>query len=106
MPEAARGNLIDTVQSPDGSGDCCQSPSTQYTLECSSKVFVEGYGIVRQGDAMQTHNYDGPCCNPHSPTLTVGSSKVFIEGKQAARKGDSFDGTHMISSGSSKIFIG
>jgi uncharacterized Zn-binding protein involved in type VI secretion len=106
MAEVARGNSIDSVQSPDGTGHCCKNPTIQSTDECSSKVFIEGHGVVRQGDAMIVHNYDGPCCNPHAPTVIIGSSKVFVEGKQVARKGDSYGGDHTIISGSSKVSIG
>lgn len=106
MPEVARGNLQDAVNSPDGSGVCCVDPTTQHTDQCSSKVFIEGHGIVCEGDAMQVHNYPGPCCNPHSPVLTSFSSKVFVNGKGIGRKGDSYGGDHVIATGSGKMYAG
>lgn len=102
----ARGNQQDLVNSPDGSGECCAFPSIQRTDQCSSKVFVAGFGVVRLGDAMQVHNFDGPCCNPHAPVLSSASSKVFVEGRGVGRKGDAYGGDHVIQTGVSRIFIG
>lgn len=106
MAEVARKDQKDTVDSPDGSGVCCASPSTQYTDKGSENVLCNGIGVVREGDSMITHNYDGPCCNPHSPVLSSYSTTVFINGKGVGRKGDMYGGNHMISSGSSNVFIG
>lgn len=105
MPAAARGNSIDTVASPDGTGVCCALPSTQSTDVCSSTVFYNNIGAVRQHDAMIVHLFDGPCCNPHAPTLPSASPNVFIENKQAGRLGDAYGGDHPISSGSPDVFI-
>lgn len=104
--EVARMNGVDTVASPDGSGNCCGSPSTQMTNQGSSDVMINGIGVVRLGDAMNVHPYAGPCCNPHSPILTSGSSTVFVNGKPIGRKGDPYGGDHIISSGSSTVFCG
>lgn len=107
MPEVARGDMVDTVDSPDGTGDCCREPTVQQTNICSEKVFIEGKGVVRLGDAMVTHNYPGPpCCEPHAPVLSKGSQKVFVEGKSIGRKGDPYGSDHIISSGSSKVSAG
>lgn len=106
MPEVARKDQTDTVQSPDGSGACCADPSVQYTDEGSDNVFVNGIGVVREGDKMIIHDFDGPCCNPHQPVLDSYSSSVFINGKRVGRKGDTYGGDHVISSGSSSVFIG
>jgi uncharacterized Zn-binding protein involved in type VI secretion len=106
MPEAARGNGVDTVASPDGSGFCCGSPSTQRTAACSPNVFANSIGIVRQGDPMVVHPFPGPCCTPHAPVLSTFSGTVYINGKKAGRKGDAYGGDHITSSGSSTVFIG
>lgn len=106
MPEAARKDHIDDVQSPDGVGECCAFPSVQKTDEGSDSVFVNGIGIVRENDKMIVHNYPGPCCNPHQPVLDSFSSSVFINGKRAGRKGDTYGGDHVITTGSSNVFIG
>lgn len=106
MPDIALGNGQSLVASPDGSGDCCSFPTTQSSNICSTKVFIGGYGVVRQGDAMITHNYNGPCCNPHAPTLSSFSSKVFVEGRGIGRVGDAYGGNHIILTGSSKASSG
>ena len=85
---------------------CCVDPSTQYTDEGSGDVFVNGIGVVREGDAMITHNYPGPCCDPHAPTLSTYSYKVFVNGKGIGRKDDVYGGDHTISSGSEDVFAG
>ena len=105
MPAVARKDSKDTVASPDGSGVCCGSPSTQSTDEGSSNVFINGIGAVREADAMITHNYAGPCCNPHAPKLSSFSSTVFVNGKGIGRLGDDYS-SHVISSGSSNVFAG
>lgn len=106
MPAAARKDSVDTVASPDGSGICCVSPSTQSTDKGSGNVFYNGVGAVRKDDPMIVHDYPGPCCNPHAPILSTYSSTVFINGKNAGRKGDAYGGDHIISSGSPDVFIG
>ena len=103
MPGIARKGGTDSVASPDGSGDNCNSPTTQATNAGSSDVFINGIGAVRQDDAMKTHN--GPGCSPHSPTLSTYSGSVFINGKGVGRTGDRY-GSHIISSGSTNVFAG
>lgn len=101
MAELVVGNGIDQVQSPDGIGPQCASPTIQYTDECSSKVTIGGYGIVCAGDKMSSHN--GPGCSTHQPGLSSYSSKVTIGGKGVARKGDVYGGDHIIITGSAKV---
>lgn len=102
--EAARADRVDRVDSPDGTGDGCRYPTTQYTDEGSPNVFIGDHPAVRLGDKMSEHN--GPGCNPHAPALSVASTTVFINGKGAGRKGDFYGGTHEIVTGSSTVFIG
>lgn len=113
MPEAARGNSTETVDTvhpavgdlnPDDGIACDAAPTTTSTNACSAKVFVEGIGVVRQDDAVSSHTF--PSCATHSPGLTSFSSKVKIEGKGAGRKGDSYGCGAIITSGSSKVLIG
>jgi uncharacterized Zn-binding protein involved in type VI secretion len=103
MPEIARKSGTDSVASPDGSGSKCKSPSTSATNVGSSNVFVEGVGVVREGDTMASH--PGPGCSPHAPALSTFSGTVFANNKKIGRKGDAYDG-HTITSGSSKVFAG
>jgi uncharacterized Zn-binding protein involved in type VI secretion len=101
----ARMSSTDTVASPDGSGTCCASPTTQSTDQGSSNVRVNGIGVVRINDAMITHLYPGSCCNPHAPVLTTSSSTVRVNGKGLGRKNDLYV-DHQISSGSPNVFCG
>lgn len=104
MPAAARGNGEDSVISKTGAGDECKKPMGTLTDECSIKVFVEGTGVVREGDQVAPHNKAG--CSNDSSTLSSFSYKVFIEGKGAGRIGDQYSGDNTITSGSSKVFMG
>lgn len=104
MPAASRGDGVDAVVSKTGVGDECRNPTMTSTDECSSSVFVEGTGIVRQGDQVAPHNKGG--CSTDTATLSSYSSKVFANGKGVARIGDQYGGDNTITSGSSKVFIG
>lgn len=104
MPEAARGDGVDTVASLTGSGTNCAFPLTTATDVCSSTVFANGTGIARQGDKVASHPAAG--CGPDNSVLTTFSSSVFIEGKGAGRKGDQYTGDNTITSGSANVFIG
>ena len=97
MPAIARGNETDTVASPDGTGPHCVLPTIQATEQCSGNVFINGIGIVREGDMMKHH--PGPGCGDHAPTLTSFSSTVKVNGKGVGRVGDAYSG-HIITSGS------
>lgn len=100
MPEAARGSGQDTVRTNHG----CDAFTV--TDECSAKVFVEGYGVVRKGDLTAEHLYDvGDACLPHRVPLTTYSSKIFGDGLELGRLGDDYTGEDLIT-GSSKVFFG
>ena len=116
MPEAARGDAtetVDTVQTATGDvtvGDgsvCDKDPINTSTDACSAKVFAQGVGIVRFGDAVTNHPQGEGTCANHSPvpTLNTGSSKVFIETKKAGRKGDTYSCSAEIITGSAKVFL-
>lgn len=104
MPAAARGDGTESVFSKTGTGDECNDPMTTSTNLCSDKVFVEGIGVVRQGDRVASHPKSG--CSTDTSVLTTFSSKVFIEGKGAGRIGDQYTGDNTITSGSAKVFFG
>lgn len=104
MPAAARGDQTDKVISKTGNGDECRKPRMTFTDECSDKVFVEGTGVVREGDQVRPHNKGG--CSNDDSVLTSFSSKVFIQGKGAGRVGDQYTSDNTIVEGSSKVFFG
>lgn len=118
MPGLARKDGIDTVAAPDGapgtvceSGFKCDNPTTQYTDEGSSTVFVGDppFGVVRFGDKMTPHTTI-PCgCPIHIPPMISCSAFIVVEGKRLAREGDLYilDGvTHPISSSVSTVVDG
>jgi uncharacterized Zn-binding protein involved in type VI secretion len=104
MPAAARGNGTDSVFSKTGSGPNCPSPVNTATDQCSSDVFIEGDGVVREGDQVAAHPAAG--CGPDNSVLTSFSATVFINGKGAGRIGDEYTGDNTITSGSGTVFIG
>lgn len=87
--------------------------TTQVSNAGSSTVFVNGIGVVRNGDAMASHP-DGNPCTPvainHAPTLSTFSNTVFANGKNIGRIGDKYDSDghydHTISTGSTNVFAG
>jgi uncharacterized Zn-binding protein involved in type VI secretion len=104
MPAVARSAGEDQVFSPHGDKRYCLVPTTQYTNQGVTKVYVEGTLAIKVGNTMTTHN--APYCTPHTPTLDAGSSKVYVEGAALARIGDVYWAEHPIISGSSKVFAG
>lgn len=103
MPAIVTGNNTCQVQSPDGTGSNCAFPMVTSTDECSSKVFVGGFGVVCQGDKVAPHNKTN--CIPDVSVLTTYSSKVFVGGKGVARIGDAY-GNNIILTGSGYVFSG
>jgi len=104
MPAAARSSGQDKVFSKTGTGYLCGSPVQTVTNQGSSDVFVNGYGIVRQGDLVGVHAAGG--CGPDLSVLTTFSSTVFINGRGAGRIGDEYTSDNIIISGSRNVFIG
>ena len=89
------------------------TPTTQVSDAGSSTVFVNGKGVVREGDAMASHPDGVPCVGApvnHAPTLSVFSVTVFANGKAMGRVGDKYnsdgDMDHTIISGSSNVTAG
>ena len=104
MPGIARGNGADTVHSETGSGVLCYSSTDTTTDECSSDVFVNGIGVVRQGDKVKPHNKGG--CTTDESVITDGSSTVFVNGKAVARLGDHYTSDNTITSASGDVLAG
>ena len=112
MPAIARKAAVDLVASPDGTpgtpcdvGVRCDSPSIQATAAGSSDVFIEGIGVVREGDPMLAHPYV-PCgCPSHAPGLSTFSSRVYANGLRIGRLGDEYS-AHVIITGASTVFDG
>jgi uncharacterized Zn-binding protein involved in type VI secretion len=98
MPAAARGNGKDSVNTGHG----CDT--TTVTEQCSSKVFVNGIGVVREGDAVQTHTFPvGPSCVPHAPVMDGNmASRIIVEGKRVAMVGSTYSG-HAIVTGAGNV---
>jgi uncharacterized Zn-binding protein involved in type VI secretion len=84
------GNPMPSIPTP------CGTPSKQKSDICSPNVFVEGVGVVRNGDAMVSHP-TAPC-PPHAPLCDTYSPNVFANGKEIGRVGDTYagPGTHVI----------
>jgi uncharacterized Zn-binding protein involved in type VI secretion len=124
MPAVAQKGGSSSVAATDGAqGDGCafnksgayawhwNTPTTQASDAGSSNVFVNGIGVVREGDAMGSHPDGDPCVSSpvnHAPTLSTFSSNVFVNGKALGRVGDKYDSDnhydHTITSGSSNVF--
>jgi uncharacterized Zn-binding protein involved in type VI secretion len=106
MPAIALGDGNSRVFSKTGRKRRCRFPVRTTTDECSTKVLVGGIGVVRAEDQVAPHNASG--CLPDTSTLTAStaSSKVFCEGKRVAHIGSQYTSDNIITSGSSKVFIG
>ena len=125
MPAAALKDGQSQVTCTDGiKGSVCAPPpywnwnvGSVFTSDVgASDVIIEGYGVVRVGDTMQSHPWGEPCTpSPinHSPSVTEGdiqgTPNVYAGGKLIARIGDKYNSEsfdHTISTGASSVFIG
>lgn len=97
MPLIARKDGVDIVNTihvsigdadPDDGVACDASPQDIGTDEGSSDVFVEGVGVVRQGDKEQSHTI--PSCSTHQTGLATFSPNVFANGKPIGRLNDTY----------------
>jgi len=103
MPEAARGDQTDVVESLTGSGSNCASPLTTSTNECSPDVFALEIGIVRKDDKVNPHPKAG--CGTDTSGLTTFSSNVFVNNLNAGRNGDNYTSDNTIVTGAPTVFI-
>jgi uncharacterized Zn-binding protein involved in type VI secretion len=71
------------------------------SVAASGDVFANGIGMVRLGDAYDTH-----CCGPacHDGVLSAGSPNVFVNGKSVGRIGDPVDCGDTVAVGSGDVF--
>jgi len=92
----ARGELTATVEMDHGTRKGCNSSDTTRSKGKSPNVFVEGVGVVREGDKVEVHNKPG--CGPHAPKCDTYSPDVFANTKGIACVGDTYagPGTHVI----------
>ena len=106
MPGIARKSGTDpvnTVHGATGGIRCNASPTTVATSGGSSNVFVNGIGVVREGDAVASHN-NGSACSTHAPGLTSFSGNVKVNGKGIGRLNDTYGCGARITGGSSNVF--
>jgi len=100
MPAVSRKSGQDSIATNHG----CDA--TTVTNEGSSKVLVEGYGVVRDGDQCAVHLFPvGIGCGSHVVSLSSYSNKVYADGKGIGRVGDFYNG-HSLTTGSSKVIAG
>ena len=104
MPAVARGAGTDTVDTDHGTGRRCRSATVQTTDGCSPDVFVNGIGVVREGDPIIAHPQPG--CGDHAPGLGSFSATVKVNGLGLGRVGDEYPGGHIINSGSEDVNAG
>ena len=98
MPAVARKDGVDTI----ATGHGCDA--TTVTDEGSSDVFLNGTGVVREGDLTAVHEIlVGIVCVPHTVPLTSFSPDVFVNGLRVGREGDFYNG-HELTSGSPNVF--
>lgn len=105
MRAIATGDESCVVFSITGTGYKCRFPKITKTDECSTSVFVGGFGVVCQGDKVKPHNKSSDCSNDES-VLTTYSSKVFVGGKGVGRIGDKYTNDNYIITGNAKVIIG
>ena len=97
MPLVARKDAVDIVNtihvsvgdadSEDGIA-CDAAPQDIATDEGSTDVFVEGVGVVRDGDNEQSHTIPG--CSSHQTGLATFSPNVYANGKAIGRLNDTY----------------
>jgi uncharacterized Zn-binding protein involved in type VI secretion len=106
MPGIARKggtDSVNTVHGATGGIRCNASPTTVATSDGSSNVFVNGIGVVREGDVVQSHN-NGSACSTHAPGLVSFSANVKVNGKGVGRLNDTYGCGAKITSASSTVF--
>lgn len=74
------------------------------SIEASSNVMVGGKGVVREGDAWDTHCNSKPSC--HDGTVVMASKTVKVNGKGVVRIGDKLDCGSAVAKGSGTVKAG
>ena len=100
MPAIARKDGIDKVSI---NHPTCQGSTV--TNAGSSDVFVNNIGIVRKGDAVESHTFAPPACPSHAPGLVSFSPNVFVNNLNVGRVGDQYGCGATINTGSSNVFV-
>lgn len=106
MPGIARKSGTDpvnTVHGAVGGRNCNAAPTTVATDAGSDNVFVNGIGVVRQDDAVVSHN-NGSACSSHAPGLASCSPNVFVNGKGIGRLSDTYACGAQITGASGNVF--
>ena len=106
MPGIARDHgtdSVNTVHGAVGGSRCNAAPTTVATDAGSANVFVNGIGVVRSGDTVQSHHNGSSCAN-HTPGLATFSGNVFANGLNIGRLGDTYACGAKITSASSNVF--
>lgn len=88
-------------------GDSCTGHGSfppRNNIQASENVIVNGKGVVREGDAWDSHCNPTPSC--HGGSVVVGSSTVKVNGKGAVRIGDSLDCSSASAVGSPSVKVG
>lgn len=105
MPAVARAQEDDVFSRTGGPGRNCPSPRMAKTgSPTHSSVYVNGFVVVIQGDAVGPHPRFG--CGPDTSTLDSHSSTVFVNSKGLGRIGDQYTTDNVIVSGSETVFCG
>jgi len=103
MPVVSRKDGVDSVAVDHGTAKKCKTATTQTTDKGSLNVFINGTGVVREGDTMISHKYPSNCYL-HAPALSTYSPNVHANGKKIGRKGDLYTTGHELKTGSPNVF--
>jgi len=103
MPGIARMSGADsaTTSHPAVGKKCAVAPTGTATSGGSGDVFVNGIGVVRNGDPVASHTFPG--CGSHTPGLASFSGNVFANGLNIGRLGDTYGCGATITSGSGNV---
>ncbi|MFP7675509.1 PAAR domain-containing protein [Marivita sp. S0852] len=88
-------------------GDLCTGHDSREPTAAtisSGDVFVNGAGLVREGDTLAPHGCHDD--DPEARVIAVGSGSVFVNGKPAARSGDPVSCGGFAADGSEDVSIG
>jgi len=81
--------------------DACPS---RKAIEGSPDVFIDGYAVVRLGDAWEAHGC--PAHAPHQGRVMQASDEVSVNGLPVVRVGDPLDCGGVVQTGSEALYAG